>query len=333
MKIKLVVLFCFIVIYGCGVPSRESGSSRNSNSSDSTSTAKFAIVYEKTDADYLVIADASGNDKSTVWSGKSNYPSGPLVSNSKLYFFVSPNLLYSSDYSGNKTQLSSSCPSSIYKGAFLDANCGNNIVLNTSGVSYVYDELSNSFTNLDVEFVTGLINSGTKFIGCDADKIVEVGLNGSGKIILLSEGSTNNVNPIISPDGTKIAYVKHNSNSYIAINNTSCSSEQIIFNGNANGLGAIWSIVWLSNTQLAFEGENASIYTDIYTINSDGTSLNNLTNTPATNETFTWKTVSLANNIIYYHTVNSIMCVNFDGTGKTTCFTSLDNIGSFILIQ
>lgn len=331
MKKLWIVILGILLLYGCGVPTKETSSSSSTRSAAPITTGgeKFALIFAKTDADYLVVTDINGNAKSTIWYGKSNWPSEPTVYNSQLYFYVSPNRLYVSDYSGNKSLLSSTFPESIP-----GISCLTKIAFNGSGNSYIYDTLTNTTytTNYDIY---ANCDSGTKFIGDEIGKITKSNLDGTSKTTLLNESpTTSNYEPSISPDDLLVAYVKTNlGKTYIAVNNTFINSESIILDGDANGIVTIERIVWLSNTQLAFEGENSSGYIDIFSINSNGTGLTNLTNTSSSSERFSWKTVSQTDGLIYYNTGNSIMSVDFNGVSKTTCFTSLDNIGSFVVIQ
>lgn len=330
MKKLWIVIILILLLYGCGVPTKESDSSSSTRSAAPITVGgeKFAVIFERTDADYLVVTDVNGNTKSTVWYGKSNWPSEPTVYNSQLYFYVSPNRLYVSDYSGNKNLLSSTFPESI-PGVL----CLTKIAFDGSGNSYIYDTLTNTMYTANYD-IYGSCDSNTKFIGDDTGIIIKSNLDGTSKATMLNESpTTTNYEPSVSPDDLRIAYVKCNSaKSYVAINNTFVNSETIILDGDANGIVTIDRIVWLSNTQLAFEGENSSGYIDIYLINSNGTGLTNLTNTVSSSERFSWKTVSQTDGLIYYNTGNSIMSIDYYGN-KSTCFTSLDTIGSFVVIQ
>jgi trypsin len=104
--------------------------------------------------------------------------------------------------------------------------------------------------------------------------------DGTGKTKLLGNNDSNSENnPAVSPDGTRIAYVFANNDIHV-MNADGCGVKRITTDQNANQDPA-WSP---DNKRIVFSGKGLQNRQDLFVVNSDGTGLRNLTNTPDISE-------------------------------------------------
>lgn len=272
-----------------------------------TDGSKIVFPHVDQDADNYKISTMNANGSNIVYSSNTGYITSWLPNSSRVSYidaFDDPVVAKTMNADGSATQ-------SVYNveseyGVFMNWTSDNTKVTYTASDG---ESTKIKISNADGTgglFISDLAyaaspnfstdNSKVYFIGSDVQQeefsLYSVNVDGTSQAELASLPAGEAQNLVISPDGSKLLYVNSAKNdpeddtteAYV-MNIDGSNQQQILPSGVLSSETISFSFSWSpDSTKVVYNMPSGGQHFDIFTVNADGTSLANLTNTPDEDE-------------------------------------------------